>query len=218
MLSQIILHSRNISFYLDVRIEDIKTIKRSTMKNKILMILAITTLFTLSSAQETKKMTESPVYNFTMKTLEGKDKSLGEYKGKVVMVVNTASFCGYTPQYKDLEALYQQYKDKGFIIIGFPANNFGKQEPGTDKDIAVFCERNYGVSFPMFSKISVKGDDIHPLYKYLTTATQFKEEIAWNFTKFLVDKNGNVVAKFPSKVKPMEKEITTKVDELLAGK
>ncbi len=188
------------------------------MKNKILMIIAITAVFTLSSAQEKKVMTESPIYNFTMKTLEGKDKSLSDYKGKVVMVVNTASFCGYTPQYKDLETLYKQYKDKGFIIIGFPANNFGKQEPGTDKDIAVFCERNYGVSFPMFSKISVKGDDIHPLYKYLTTGTQFKEEIAWNFTKFLVDKYGNVVAKFPSKVKPTEKEITAKVDELLAGK
>ncbi|HAP34813.1 MAG TPA: glutathione peroxidase [Bacteroidetes bacterium] len=159
---------------------------------------------------------DAPIYGFTMKTLEGKDKSLGDYKGTVVMVVNTASFCGYTPQYKDLEALYKQYKDKGFVVIGFPANNFGKQEPGNDGDIATFCERNYGVTFPMFSKISVKGNDIHPLYKYLTTETQFKEEIGWNFTKFLVDKNGNVVAKYASKVKPGEKDVTAKIDELLA--
>jgi glutathione peroxidase len=103
-------------------------------------------------------------------------------------------------------------------VIGFPANNFGKQEPGNDGDIATFCERNYGVTFPMFGKISVKGDDMHPLYRYLTTETQFKEEIGWNFTKFLVDKNGNVVAKFASKVKPGEKEVTAKIDELVAQK
>lgn len=150
-----------------------------------------------------------------MKTIDGKDKSLSDFRGKVIMVVNTASFCGYTPQYKDLETIYQQYKDKGFIVIGFPANDFGKQEPGKDGDIAAFCERNYGVTFPMFSKISVKGDDIHPLYKYLTMETQFKEEIGWNFTKFLVDKKGNVVAKFASKVKPTEKEVLVKIDELL---
>lgn len=161
---------------------------------------------------------DAPIYGFTMKTIEGKDKSLADYKGKVVMVVNTASFCGYTPQYKDLEALYKQYKDKGFVVIGFPANNFGKQEPGNDGDIATFCERNYGVTFPMFSKISVKGDDIHPLYKYLTTETEFKEEIGWNFTKFLVDKNGNIVAKFSSKVKPNEKEVIAQIDELLSQK
>lgn len=185
-----------------------------------IMITAVLTVFlsTVVPAQENKKMTDAPFYSFTMKTIEGKDRSLAEYKGKVVMVVNTASFCGYTPQYKELETLYKQYKDKGFVIIGFPANNFGKQEPGSDKDIAAFCERNYGVSFPMFSKISVKGSDIHPLYKYLTTETDFKEEIAWNFTKFIVDKNGAVAAKFASKVKPTEKDVTSKIDELLSGK
>lgn len=187
---------------------------------KSIILTAVMTVFftTVMPAQETKKMTDAPFYSFTMKTLEGKDRSLAEYKGKVVMVVNTASFCGYTPQYKELETLYKQYKDKGFVIIGFPANNFGKQEPGTDKDIAVFCERNYGVTFPMFSKISVKGDDIHPLYRYLTTETNFKEEIAWNFTKFIVDKNGVVAAKYASKVKPTEKDVASKIDELLAGK
>jgi glutathione peroxidase len=188
------------------------------MKNITLVLFAAILTMGILLAQENKKKMEAPIYSFTMKTLEGKEKSLADFKGKVLMVVNTASFCGYTPQYKDLEALYKQYKDKGFVVIGFPANNFGKQEPGNDGDIATFCERNYGVTFPMFGKISVKGDDMHPLYRYLTTETQFKEEIGWNFTKFLVDKNGNVVAKFASKVKPGEKEVTAKIDELVAQK
>lgn len=183
----------------------------------MIVITGIVLLAGFLPAQEKKNMS-APFYSFTMKTLEGKDQSLSAYKGKVVMVVNTASFCGYTPQYKDLETIYKQYKDKGFVVIGFPANNFGKQEPGKDGDIAAFCERNYGVTFPMFSKISVKGDDIHPLYKYLTTETAFKEEVGWNFTKFIVDKNGSVVARYASKVKPTEKEILTKIDELLAQK
>lgn len=183
---------------------------------KILPFLLVMAIAASLTAQDKKKGNDPMFYSFSMKSLEGKEKPLSDFKGKVVMVVNTASFCGYTPQYKDLEALYKQYQSKGFVILGFPANNFGKQEPGTDKDIATFCERNYGVSFPMFSKISVKGDDIHPLYKYLTTETPFKEEIAWNFTKFLVDKKGNVVAKFPSKIKPTEKEVLAKIDELIA--
>lgn len=182
----------------------------------IKVIIAVVILFGCLSAQEGKKKMDAPIYSFTMKTLEGKEKSLGDFRGKVMMVVNTASFCGYTPQYKDLETIYKQYKDKGFVIVGFPANDFGKQEPGNDGDIAAFCERNYGVTFPMFSKISVKGSDIHPLYRYLTTETPFKEEIGWNFTKFLVDKRGNVVAKYASKVKPTEKEIIEKIETLIA--
>ncbi len=185
---------------------------------KLIFFALIATLALSAIAQDKKEKPMSPFYTFTMKTLDGKQKPLAEYKGKVVMVVNTASFCGYTPQYKDLEAIYKQYKDKGFVILGFPANDFGKQEPGSDKDIATFCERNYGVSFDMFSKISVKGDDIHPLYKYLTAETDFKGEIGWNFTKFLVDKNGNVVAKYTSKIKPTEKEVTSKIEDLLAQK
>ncbi|MEW5798507.1 MAG: glutathione peroxidase [Bacteroidota bacterium] len=159
-----------------------------------------------------------PFYNFTMKTIDGKEKSLGEYKGKVVMVVNVASFCGYTPQYKELEAIYKKYKDQGFVIAGFPANDFGKQEPGSDADIKTFCERNYGVTFDLFSKIDVLGDGIHPLYKYLTTETDFKGDIGWNFTKFLVDKNGNVVARFVHKIKPDAPEIVGKIEKLLAKK
>jgi glutathione peroxidase len=187
---------------------------------KILIHMMMSTLIFTGAVftQEKKTNMDAPIYSYTMKTLEGKEKSLGDFKGKVLMVVNTASFCGYTPQYKDLEALYKRFNARGFIVIGFPANNFGKQEPGKDGDIAAFCERNYGVTFPMFSKISVKGDDIHPLYKYLTTETPFKEEIEWNFTKFLVDRNGNVVAKFASKVKPTEKEVVGKLEELLGSK
>lgn len=182
----------------------------------IAMFIAAVLFAGPATAQEGKQSMKAPFYSFTMKSLEGKDVPLSAYEGKVVMVVNTASFCGYTPQYKDLETIYKQYKDKGFIVLGFPANDFGKQEPGKDEDIAAFCERNYGVSFPMFSKISVKGKEIHPLYHYLTAETQFKEEIGWNFTKFLVDKNGAVVAKFPSKTKPTEKEVLAAIEALLA--
>ena len=192
---------------------------KETSMNKLISIIfiAFIAIGTLS-AQEAKKKMDSPIYNFTMKTIEGKDKSLADYKGKVVMVVNTASFCGNTPQYKQLEDIYKKYKDKGFVIIGFPANNFGKQEPGNDSDIKTFCEKNYGVTFDMFSKISVKGDDIHPLYKYLTTESGFNGDIDWNFVKFLVDKNGNVVARFKVKMKPDEKEIIAKIDELITQK
>ncbi len=186
-------------------------------KIKFVVLTALLALSTLS-AKEKEKLMAAPIYNFTMKTIEGKDKPLVDYKGKVVMVVNTASFCGNTPQYKQLEDIYKKYKDKGFIIIGFPANNFGKQEPGSDSDIKLFCEKNYGVSFDMFSKISVKGDDIHPLYKYLTTETEFKGDVEWNFAKFLVDKNGNVVARFKARMKPDDKEIVAKLEEALGQK
>jgi glutathione peroxidase len=168
------------------------------------------------SAQPEKEQTMPQFYSFTMKTIDGKEKSLGDYKGKVVMVVNVASFCGYTPQYKELEAIYRKYKDQGFVIVGFPANDFGKQEPGSNADIKSFCERNYGVTFDLFSKISVLGEEMHPLYKYLTTETNFKGDIGWNFTKFLIDRNGNVVARFVHKIKPNAPEVVSKIEELLA--
>lgn len=181
------------------------------------ILFALVVTGTILSQENEKKM-ESPIYNFSMKMIDGTNKSLADFRGHVVMVVNTASFCGFTPQYKDLESIYKKYKEKGFVVIGFPANNFGKQEPGKDNDIAEFCERNYGVTFPIFSKISVKGDDIHPLYKYLTTETPYKEDIGWNFTKFLIDKTGKVVARFASKIKPTDKTIVSKIDELLVQK
>ncbi|MBP7507920.1 MAG: glutathione peroxidase [Prolixibacteraceae bacterium] len=147
------------------------------------------------------------IYDFTVKDINGKDYPLSQIKGKKVMIVNTASKCGFTPQYKDLEKLYKDYQDKNFIIIGFPANNFMKQEPGSNEEIAEFCQLNYGVTFPMMSKISVKGNDIHPLYKWLTT--QAGSEVTWNFQKFLIDENGKVVKYFAPNKSPLSKEIVS---------
>jgi glutathione peroxidase len=192
---------------------------------KMLALFAITGIIAGSSLAMAKdnrgkkeNMETQGVYGFTMKTIDGKEKSLSDYKGDVLMIVNVASFCGYTPQYKDLEAVYEKYKAKGFRILGFPANNFGSQEPGSNSEIKAFCTRNYDVTFDMFSKISVKGKDQDPLYYYLTTGTDFKGDIGWNFTKFLVDRNGNVVARFASNVVPSSKEITEKIEELLGTK
>ncbi len=141
-------------------------------------------------------MVRKSVYEFTPKSIDGQPSPLAAYKGKVLLLVNVASKCGFTPQYKGLEATYELYKDKGLVIVGFPANNFGSQEPGTNEEIKTFCSRTYNVTFPMMSKISVKGDDKDDLYKYLTDKTANPEtggEIKWNFTKFLVDRKGNIV-------------------------
>ena len=161
----------------------------------------------------------SSVHDFTLNSIDGKPSPLADYKGKVVLLVNVASKCGYTPQYAGLEKLYEQYKDKGFVIIGVPANNFGGQEPGTNEEIKTFCNRTYNVSFPMMSKVSVKGDDKTPLYQYLTDTSanaQTGGEIKWNFTKFLVDKNGKVIARFESKVTPSSPELVSAVEKALA--
>lgn len=151
------------------------------------------------------------IYKFKVNTLEGKGTiNLSKYKGKKILIVNTASKCGYTPQYKELQELYDANKEK-LVIIGFPANNFGGQEPGTSEDIQEVCRKNYGVTFPMAEKVSVKGDDIHPLFKYLTEEAKkmgVEDPIKWNFTKFLVDEKGKLIAVFPSKVKPTSEEIT----------
>ncbi|HVT88424.1 MAG TPA: glutathione peroxidase [Tepidisphaeraceae bacterium] len=160
------------------------------------------------------------VFGFTMKSLAGEDVNLAQYQGKVVMVVNTASKCGFTPQYKDLEALYEKYKDKGFVILGFPANNFGKQEPGTDAQIAEFCKDNYSVSFPMFSKISVLEPDKAAIYKYLTTQPQEKTkesgEVKWNFEKFLIGKDGKLVSRWRSPITPMSNDVVQTIETELA--
>jgi len=158
------------------------------------------------------------VLGFTMKNIDGKDVPLSRYRGKAFLIVNVASRCGHTPQYKDLEALYRKYKEKGFAILGFPANNFKQQEPGTDAEIKQFCTTNYDVTFDMFSKISVKGDDQHPLYTFLTSDTanqKFAGDVKWNFTKYLVDRNGNVVGKFASGVSPMSEEVIAAVESAL---
>ena len=158
------------------------------------------------------------IHSFTLKNIDGKDVSLGEYKGKVLMLVNVASKCGLTPQYEGLQKIYSKYKDRGLVILGFPANNFMGQEPGTEEEIKNFCSLNYNVTFPLFSKISVKGDDIHPLYKFLTdkeTNPEFGGEIKWNFNKFLVDKNGRVIARFEPRVKPESDEVMQAIEKAL---
>jgi glutathione peroxidase len=139
----------------------------------------------------------SSVYDFKLKSIEGQDFSLAKYRGKKVLIVNTASKCGFTPQYAELQKLAEMYKDK-LVVIGFPANNFGQQEPGANSDIKTFCEKRFGVTFPLSEKVSVKGDDICPLFQYLTTAPNpdFTGEIKWNFEKFLIDENGNLVHRF----------------------
>ena len=157
------------------------------------------------------------IYNFTLSSIDGDPTSLSSYKGKVVLLVNVASRCGFTPQYSALESIYKKYRDQGFVILGFPANNFGAQEPGTNAEIKSFCTLKYNVTFPMFSKVSVKGDDTTPLYKYLTQLPNpaIAGEIKWNFTKFLVDRNGNVVARFEPKVTPDSPEVAQAIEKLL---
>jgi len=159
----------------------------------------------------------SGLYSFTLNSIDGKPAPLAEYKGKVILLVNVASQCGYTPQYSALEAVYEKYKDRGFVILGFPANNFGAQEPGTNEEIKTFCTRKYSVTFPMYSKISVKGADQAPLYSYLTkeTGAGIAGEIKWNFTKFLVDKEGRVVQRFEPAVTPDSSDVTSAIEKQL---
>jgi glutathione peroxidase len=157
------------------------------------------------------------IYDFTLPLLNGKDAPLADYKGKVVLVVNVASRCGFTPQYSALESIYEKYKDQGFVIIGFPANNFAGQEPGTNEEIAKFCTGKYNVTFPVYGKISVKGDDQAPLYSYLTKDANptLAGDIKWNFTKFLVDRNGSVVQRFEPPVTPDSPEVVSAIEAQL---
>jgi glutathione peroxidase len=151
----------------------------------------------------------SSVYDFKLKSIDGEEFNLAKYHGKKVLIVNTASKCGFTKQYAELQKLAEQYKGK-VVVVGFPANNFGQQEPGSAIEIKTFCEKNYGVTFPLSTKVSVKGDDIDPLFKYLTEAPNpdFTGEIKWNFEKFLIDENGNLIHRFRSAVKPLSPELT----------
>lgn len=153
------------------------------------------------------------IYDFKVPSLEGKEIDFSKYKGKKILIVNTASKCGLTPQYKDLEDLHKKYKDK-LVIVGFPANNFAGQEPGSNAEIGEFCKRNYGVTFTMAEKVSVKGEDIHPLFKYLTSEAArlgVEDPIKWNFTKFLLDEKGKLIAVIPSKTSPMSEELVSKL-------
>ena len=154
----------------------------------------------------------SDFYGFQMKTLDGKNVNFSDYKGKKVLVVNTASECGYTPQFAELQQLHEKHGSE-VVVLGFPANNFGGQEPGSNEQIASFCQKNYGVTFPMFQKISVVGDDKHPLYVWLQQHAPNKEEPSWNFNKYLIDEDGHVVAFFPSKVKPMDEQLLAAIKQ-----
>ncbi|MDI1436751.1 glutathione peroxidase [Polyangium sorediatum] len=166
-----------------------------------------------AAAQEGPK---GSLHDFKMKTIFGEERSLGDFRGKVVLVVNTASECGYTPQYAGLEKLHERFEAKGFSVLGFPSNDFGAQEPGTDAEIATFCTSKFGVKFPMFSKITVKGSDKHPLYTFLTQAAP-AGEVKWNFEKFLVGKDGGVKGRFPSAVEPEDEKLVLAIEKALGS-
>ncbi len=180
------------------------------MKTALITLTAI--LFTVTPPAKT-------VYDFKMKDIDGKEVSLSQYKGKVLLIVNVASFCGNTPQYRDIEALYKKYSEKGLVVLGFPANNFAGQEPGNEKEIKEFCNREYAITFPMFSKISVKGNDIAPLYTYLTQKSEngvLDAKVTWNFQKFLVNKKGEVVTSFSPRTSVNNTEVIADIEKALA--
>jgi len=182
--------------------------------NKISLTLLLGWVILIMSAS---LFAASSIYDFTLPSIDGKPAPLSNYKGKVILLVNVASRCGFTPQYTALESSYEKYKDQGFVILGFPANNFGSQEPGTNQEIKTFCQSKYSVTFPMYGKVSVKGDDQTPLYSYLTKEANpaVKGDIKWNFTKFLVDRNGKVVARFEPDVTPDAPQVTAEIEKLL---
>lgn len=169
-----------------------------------------------SSDQATLVKPDS-VYAFSAKSIDGKLVNMSDYKGQLLMIVNVASKCGFTPQYKDLEALFRKYKSKGFVVLGFPSNDFGGQEPASNEDIKKFCKVNYDVTFPLFEKLPVKGATKQPLYKFLTeqSGSEFAGEVAWNFVKFLVNGEGKVISRFGSSTKPLDKKIVSKIEEQL---
>ena len=157
------------------------------------------------------------IYDIEVRTIDGQSQKMDAYRGKTLLIVNVASQCGFTPQYEGLQALYEQNRDKGFAVLGFPCNQFGHQEPGSEAEIKSFCTEKYGVTFDLFSKISVKGDDIHPLYRYLTTEAGVDGAVGWNFNKFLVDRHGTVVARYASGTAPFDQPLLGRIEELLAA-
>lgn len=182
---------------------------------KTLVFLTILSFMAVTSVDDAG--VADNIYQFEMENIDGEETSLSTYEGQVLLIVNTASECGYTPQYEGLQAIFEKYQDRDFKVLGFPANNFGGQEPGTDEEIKQFCKTNYDVTFPMFSKISVKGDDQHPLFSFLTGAENpdFTGEIKWNFEKFLIDRSGNLVHRFRSAVEPQSEEMTNAIETAL---
>lgn len=169
----------------------------------------------VSSFDGTKSQRASQIYDFTMEDIDNNPRSLNDFKGKVIMIVNTASFCGNTPQYAGLQTLYERYRNQGFTILAFPANDFGQQEPGDNKEIAEFCYTKYSLEFPLFSKITVLGEHKHPLYRYLTEDTAFTGEITWNFQKFLVNREGAIIARYAPGQKPLSPQIVNDIENAL---
>ena len=186
---------------------------------KQILFLLLVSALAIPTKSNAQGMTESEtIYQFEMTSLQGEPVSLEMYKGKVVLLVNVASKCGLTPQYADLQETYSKYKDQGLVILGFPANNFAWQEPGSDEEIEQFCTKNYGVDFPMFSKISVKGKDQHPLYQFLTQKEKngvLDAKMKWNFQKFLVGKDGKLISVIDPRTKVTEEEIVVQIEGLL---
>lgn len=192
-----------------------------TWKTSLLTAVAALMLLggSLNAQEEESMATETPAYmNIPIETITGDSTSLAEWKGKVILVVNVASKCGFTHQYEGLEALQREYGDRGFTVVGFPANNFMNQEPGTNKEILTFCKETFNVTFPMMAKISVKGKDQHPLYTYLTEDSPFPGKITWNFNKFLIAPDGTIAARFDTKTEPESDEVVAKIEELLPKK
>ena len=182
------------------------------------IFLAAVSTTALPAQTFSEPMVEKSIYDFVAKSIDGKDAPLSEYRGKVMLIANTASKCGFTPQYADLEKLYTTYKDRGVVVLGFPSNDFLGQEPGTNQDIKIFCQRNYGVTFPLFEKATVTGSDKQPIFKYLTEQAnpELSGGVRWNFEKFLIDRDGELVDRWRSLSKPMSSKITDKIDKLIA--
>ena len=190
--------------------------KKTIMKSILIAMCSVMLLMSCKNEAQTtvspssKTMKKENIYQFKVTDLSGNTFDFGSLKGKKILIVNTASECGYTKQYEGLETIYKEYKDKNFVIVGFPANNFGGQEPGSNQEIATFCKQNYGVSFPMMEKSSVKGDDINAVYQFLTEKAKNgleDSQVQWNFQKYLIDENGELVKVLLSKVKPTDPEI-----------
>jgi glutathione peroxidase len=192
-----------------------RLLKLNYLDNDMKAIALIITL--MSFMMFTNSERTDNIYQYELNSIDGKNISLEEFSGDVLLVVNTASECGFTRQYSGLQKVYETYADQGLKVLGFPANNFGGQEPGSDEEIATFCEVNFGVTFPMFSRISVKGDDQHPLFDYLTSLENpdFTGDISWNFEKFLIDRNGSLVRRFKSNVEPDDETLLSAIQELL---
>jgi glutathione peroxidase len=191
------------------------------MKNIIFLTIFIINFFSFTYIYEcnnnnalskTNKMDTTNIYDITVKTIDGADKLLSDYKGKVLLIVNVASKCGYTPQYEGLQKLYEKFKDKGFEILAFPCNDFGSQEPGTNEEIKQFCSSNYNVTFPLFDKINVLGNKKSPLYSKLINYEP-AGDISWNFEKFIIDKNGNVIRRYKSKITPENEELISLIEK-----